>query len=79
MTVLLSVMDSAADRKLKQAVREHSRWLTPWLRMRCEDCGKKATERHHPSYHSFDVVWLCKPCHEDRHPRDALGHYEPTQ
>lgn len=40
----------------------------------CADCGasKEITERHHEDYDKpFDVIWLCRPCHLQRHKKAA--------
>lgn len=36
---------------------------------RCEDCGRdRPLQGHHEDYdRPLDVVWLCRPCHVDRH------------
>jgi hypothetical protein len=31
-------------------------------------CGSAESEMHHPDYNKpLDVVWFCKPCHDDFH------------
>jgi len=37
-------------------------------RMPCIRCGKQKTEAHHDDYDKpLDVMWLCTPCHKQRH------------
>lgn len=34
----------------------------------CERCGDEKTVAHHEDYDKpLDVVWLCQPCHKQRH------------
>lgn len=38
------------------------------VRMSCVRCGTEKTEAHHEDYDKpLDVVWLCSPCHKQRH------------
>lgn len=37
-------------------------------RMPCARCGKSKTVAHHDDYDKpLDVMWLCTPCHKQRH------------
>lgn len=37
-------------------------------RMPCIRCNKEKTEAHHDDYDKpLDVMWLCTPCHKQRH------------
>jgi len=37
-------------------------------RQSCIRCGNKKTEAHHEDYDKpLDIVWLCCPCHKQRH------------
>ena len=37
-------------------------------RMPCIRCGKAKTEAHHEDYDQpLEVMWLCTPCHKQRH------------
>ena len=38
------------------------------VRMSCIRCGKEKTEAHHEDYDKpLEVMWLCTPCHKQRH------------
>lgn len=38
------------------------------IRMSCKRCNAEKTEAHHEDYDKpLDVVWLCNPCHKQRH------------
>ena len=38
------------------------------VRMPCIRCGKEKTEAHHEDYDKpLEVMWLCTPCHKQRH------------
>jgi hypothetical protein len=40
------------------------------LKDKCELCGARATDRHHPDYSKpLDVIHLCKSCHGKQHSR----------
>lgn len=37
-------------------------------RLPCKVCGEQKTVAHHEDYDKrLDVVWLCEPCHKERH------------
>ena len=37
-------------------------------RLPCQSCGTEKTVAHHEDYdRRLDVVWLCEPCHKERH------------
>jgi hypothetical protein len=38
------------------------------VRMPCIKCGKEKSEAHHEDYDKpLEVMWLCTPCHKQRH------------
>ncbi len=38
------------------------------VRQPCERCGEPKSLAHHEDYDKqLDVVWLCQPCHKERH------------
>jgi hypothetical protein len=38
------------------------------IRMDCKKCGSKNSLAHHENYDKpLDVMWLCQPCHKQRH------------
>lgn len=38
------------------------------VRMPCIRCGKEKSEAHHEDYDKpLEVMWLCTPCHKQRH------------
>lgn len=38
------------------------------VRRPCERCGAQKSLAHHEDYdRKLDVVWLCQPCHKERH------------
>ena len=38
------------------------------VRMPCERCGNQKSLAHHEDYDKkLDVMWLCQPCHKQRH------------
>ena len=38
------------------------------IRQPCCRCGEQKTVAHHEDYNKpLDVVWLCQPCHKQRH------------
>jgi len=38
------------------------------VRQQCERCGNPKSVAHHEDYDKqLDVMWLCQPCHKDRH------------
>lgn len=42
---------------------------------RCQQVGDGAIHGHHENYfYPLDVVWLCKPCHAERHRELKLLH-----
>lgn len=52
------------------------------IRKPCEKCGGRKAQAHHPDYNKpFDVMWLCKPHHDEWHrnntpiyPKQSLKH-----
>ena len=52
----------------KDRVRRASSLLHP-LCLPCSECGNPKAERHHPTYESTDIVWLCRKCHMREHKR----------
>lgn len=44
----------------------------------CMRCGSWKSYAHHESYdRKLDVVWLCQPCHKQRHREMAIAGIEP--
>lgn len=44
----------------------------------CARCGAVKSYAHHESYdRKLDVVWLCQPCHKQRHKEMVLEGIEP--
>ncbi|TXH55123.1 MAG: hypothetical protein E6Q97_09480 [Desulfurellales bacterium] len=44
----------------------------------CERCSAVKSYAHHESYdRKLDVVWLCQPCHKQRHKEMVLEGIEP--
>ena len=40
----------------------------------CERCGEEKTHAHHEDYAKpLEVVWLCQPCHVERHKEMAAA------
>lgn len=38
----------------------------------CQDCGSTESQKHHEDYSKpLDVIWLCRPCHLNRHREEA--------
>jgi len=51
-----------------EKIKAHSLSRKIKLQEKCQDCGKKATEKHHEDYSKpEEVVFLCKECHTRRH------------
>lgn len=72
--------DPATEEGRRQIVRRASRWLNP-ARHPCSVCGWHKAERHHPTYDSLAVVWLCRKHHNMLHnkhirPRHPDGKYK---
>jgi uncharacterized OB-fold protein len=57
---------NAVARALKKGVLQRSN---------CERCGHEKSMAHHDSYdHPLQVMWLCQPCHKQRHKElDAMA------
>jgi len=54
---------SAAHSSVSQAIRNGS-----LVRQPCVRCGEAKSVAHHEDYDKpLDVVWLCQPCHKQRH------------
>lgn len=50
------------------------------IRKNCERCGEIKTLAHHESYNKkLEVVWLCQPCHKQRHKEMALAGIDPLE
>ena len=50
-------------RKIQHAAQERAKENIP-LKDKCEQCGGRATERHHPDYSKpLEVMHLCHSCH----------------
>ena len=44
------------------------------LPQNCERCGCEKTVAHHEDYNKpLDVMWLCQPCHKERHKEISNG------
>lgn len=44
----------------------------------CARCGSSKSVAHHESYdRKLDVVWLCMPCHKERHKEMAMNGIAP--
>lgn len=47
-------------------------------RLPCERCRSDNSLAHHENYdHTLEVVWLCQPCHKQRHKEMVLAGIEP--
>jgi rubrerythrin len=58
----------AAQKRVKEAIKQGI-LHRPEI---CEHCGSKARidGHHHKGYdHPLEVLWLCRQCHSDQHPR----------
>ena len=54
---------SIAHRAVAKAIRNGD-----LVRMPCIRCGEKKSLAHHEDYDKpIDVMWLCQPCHKQRH------------
>lgn len=54
---------AAAHRAVCKAVKNGD-----LVRQPCERCGDPKSVAHHEDYDKpLDVVWLCQPCHKERH------------
>jgi len=54
---------SIAHNAIFRAIRNGS-----LLRLPCIRCGEKKSLAHHEDYDKpLDVMWLCQPCHKQRH------------
>lgn len=59
---------TAAHNAVARAIRRGDLVRSP-----CEKCGREKAFAHHESYDKkLDVVWLCQPCHKNRHKEMAL-------
>lgn len=53
----------SAHRKVSSAIKSGV-----LVRNKCERCGDEKSVAHHEDYDKpLDVVWLCQPCHKQRH------------
>lgn len=60
----------AEDRRRTAAHNAVARAIAKGLLVRqsCERCGNEKTLAHHDDYdRKLDVMWLCQPCHKQRH------------
>lgn len=47
-------------------------------RMPCERCGRNDSLAHHDNYdRKLEVIWLCQPCHKQRHKELVLKGIDP--
>ena len=54
---------SAAHNAVSRAVRSGK-----LIKMNCERCGAEKSLAHHEDYNKpLEVIWLCQPCHKQRH------------
>lgn len=54
---------SAAHNAVAKALRQGL-----LLRAACERCGSEKSVAHHDDYDKpLDIMWLCQPCHKQRH------------
>lgn len=45
------------------------------IRQPCERCGNEKSLAHHDDYdRKLDVMWLCQPCHKQRH-KELAGEF----
>ena len=60
----------AEDRRRTAAHNAVARAIAKGLLVRqpCERCGNEKSIAHHDDYdRKLDVMWLCQPCHKQRH------------
>ena len=61
-----------ADRRRSAAHSAVARAIKSGLLVRqpCQECGEPKSVAHHEDYdRKLDVMWLCQPCHVQRHQR----------
>ena len=64
---------SAAHNAVTRAIRSGA-----LVRLPCERCGRSDAFAHHECYdNKLDVMWLCQPCHKQRHKELVLAGIEP--
>ena len=60
-----------AEDKRRQAAHNAVRWAIrngTLEKISCERCGEVKSVAHHEYYDKpLDVIWLCQPCHKQRH------------
>lgn len=46
----------------------------------CQRCGEEKSLAHHEDYsNQLEVVWLCQPCHKERHKEMVLAGIDPCE
>lgn len=71
----------AKNRRQRNPEKERVRWATSnairdgrLLRQPCSVCGEPKAEAHHNSYtDAFDVTWLCRRHHLERHHKEVVS------
>lgn len=70
------------DQRLKMNARCYARVYQvrgKLIQQDCEDCGSKDSQKHHEDYSKpLDVIWLCRPCHLNRHREEAKSSAQET-
>jgi len=83
--LLLLEREQALRREEYQRYLRSTKWRAKWQAVmkrdnnKCRFCGKKATNVHHLTYtrifdeQPYDLVAICKDCHETLHKLDSNG------